>query len=255
MEIQTTVQGDDWGILIHPDWQEEVLNRGLSLDVSFTPDLFHAEHYQSEALRVSAGGRNAAWFIPTSVGPAVLRQYRRGGLIAKFIKTKYLFSSPDKTRAFQEFNIINNLHRAGLTVPKALGAFYQQKGRFCEMALITSLIADAQPLVTICQQFLDNKLSDQQAKAYTQVIASRIHQMHDLGVWHADLNAYNILCTSEPIEAYLIDFDKAQNTTVDERLRQQNLERLKRSLEKLCGEQSIVFMEQISENYHLFENN
>lgn len=255
MEITATVQGDDWGILIHPEWQEEVLRRGLSLADSFTPAIFHEEHYQSEAVKVGAGGRNAAWFIPTSVGPAVLRQYRRGGLVGKFNKSKYLFISPEQTRAFQEFTIINHLNNAGLTVPKALGAFYQQKGRFCEMALITSLIPDTQPLATICQQFIDKELSEEEAKAYTRKTALRIRQMHDLDFWHADLNAFNILCSSEPIEAYLIDFDKAKNTKIDKRLRQQNLDRLQRSLEKLCGEQSIVFMEQISNYYHLIENN
>ena len=254
MEIKATVQGDNWGILIHPDWQQNVLDRGLSLAEGFSPALFHAEHYQSEAVKVGDGGRNAAWFIPTSIGPAVLRRYRRGGLVGKFIKSTYVFRGEDQTRSFQEFAIINYLNDAGLTVPKALAAFYQQKGRFCEMALITSLIAETKPLATICQQFIDNKLSPEQAKAYTQIVAQRIRQMHDLDVYHADLNAFNILCTNEPIEAYLIDFDKAERTKLSSNLRQQNLNRLKRSLKKVCGEQSIVFMEQIAEDYALFED-
>ena len=57
------------------------------------------------------------------------------------------------------------------------------------------------------------------------------------------------------MQAYIIDFDKAKKITVTPRQRQQNLARLERSLIKLCGEQSIVFMEQISNYYQLIENN
>ena len=253
MEIKATIQGDDWGILLHPDWQKELLESGVSLEDSFNPVRFTAEYYQSDAKRVTAGGRNAASFIPTSVGPAVLRQYRRGGLLAKFNRSKYFFSSPEKTRSFQEFAIINCLNTAGLTVPKALGAFYQKKGLFCEMALITSLIDETLPLATICQQFIDKKISLEIAESYARVTAQRIRQMHDLDIWHADLNAFNILCRKAPIDAYLIDFDKAQKTKLSNRLRQQNLERLERSLTKLCGQRSIVFMGQILQHYYLFE--
>ncbi|CAM5186032.1 3-deoxy-D-manno-octulosonic acid kinase [Oligella ureolytica] len=253
MEIKATVQGDSWGILLHPDWQNELIANDSSLEGSLGPALFTAEYYQSQATRVGAGGRNAAWFISTTVGPAVLRQYRRGGLVGRFNKSKYFFISPEKTRSFQEFVIINYLHGAGLTVPKALAAFYQKKGLFCEMALITSLVDDTVPLATICQQFIDKLIDEELAANYARITAQRIRQMHDLGVWHADLNAYNILCTQEVIEAYLIDFDKAQKTKLSDVLRQQNLTRLQRSLLKVCGQQSIVFMEQISHYYHQFE--
>ena len=101
MEIKATVQGDNWGILIHPDWQQNVRDRGLSLAEGFSPALFHAEHYQSEAVKVGDGGRNAAWFIPTSIGPAVLRQYRRGGLVGKFIKSTYVFRGKPKLGRFK----------------------------------------------------------------------------------------------------------------------------------------------------------
>lgn len=253
MEIKATVQGDGWGILLHPDWLNVLDERGLSIEDSLNPAVFTAEYYRSQAQRVGAGGRNAAWFIPTAVGPAVLRQYRRGGFIGRFNKSNYFFSSPEKTRSFQEFIIINYLHNAGLTVPKALAAFYQRKGLFCEMALITSLVDDALPLATICQQLIDGAIAEGEAASYARVTAQRVRQMHDLDVWHADLNAYNVLCAQEVVEAYLIDFDKAQKIKLSDRLRQQNLARLQRSLLKVCGQQSIVFMEQISYYYYKFE--
>lgn len=250
MDTKATLQGDDWGIQLHPDWQNALLEGGIDLRDALSPALFTAEYYQSQAQRVGVGGRNAAWFIPTPVGSAVLRQYRRGGLIGRFNKSKYIFSSPEKTRSFQEFAIINYLHNAGLTVPKALAAIYQKKGLFCKMALITSLIEDTIPLAVICQQLIDKEISAEQAANYARVTAQKIRQMHDLDVWHADLNAYNILCVQTEVEVYLIDFDKAQKIQLSDSQRQQNLARLQRSLLKVCGEQSIVFMEQLSHYYY-----
>mgnify|MGYP000905590625 CR=1 FL=1 len=250
MDTKATLHGDDWGILLHPDWQDALGKSGINLKDALSPTLFTAEHYQSRAQRVGIGGRNAAWFIPTPVGSAVLRQYRRGGLIGRFNKSKYIFSSPQKTRSFQEYAIINYLHSAGLTVPKALAAFYQKKGLFCEMALITSLIEDTLPLAVICQQSIDGIISTEQAASYAHMTAQKIRQMHDLDVWHADLNAFNILCAEDTIEVYLIDFDKAQKLKLSDNQRQQNLARLQRSLLKVCGEQSIVFMEQLSHYYY-----
>ena len=255
MAITATVQAKNWGVLIHPEWQAAILSRGLSLEACFSPAIFQPSHYQREAVKVGSGGRNAAWYVPTAVGPAVLRQYRRGGLIGKFNQSKYFFTGPEQSRAFQEFSILTYLQQAGLAVPKALGACYQRQGLFCEMALITSLIADSQSLAEICQHYLQQALDEETAAAYAAATAKSIHQMHDLGVWHADLNAHNILCGSEPMQAYIIDFDKAKKITVTPRQRQQNLARLERSLIKLCGEQSIVFMEQISKYYQLIENN
>ncbi len=250
MDTKATFQGDDWGVQLHTDWQEALLKSGVELKDALSPALFTAEYYQSQAQRVSAGGRNAAWYIPTPIGSAVLRQYRRGGVVGRFNQSKYIFSSPQKTRSFQEFAIINYLYNAGLTVPKALAAYYHKKGLFCEMALITSLIEDTIPLAVICQQFINKEISKEQAVSYAHVTAQKIRQMHDLDVWHADLNAYNILCAQATSDAYLIDFDKAQKIKLSDSQRQQNLARLQRSLLKVCGEQSIVFMEQLSQFYY-----
>ena len=253
MSIGITVKGDNWGILLHPDWQKQAQQQSADLHDSINPALFTEAYYQKAAKRVGVGGRNAAWFIPTPVGAAVLRQYRRGGLVGKFNKSRYFFNGAENTRSFQEFAIINYLYQAGLTVPKALGAFYQKKGLWCEMALITSLIKDTTPLASICQQVLNQEITEEIAQRYARAAAQRIYQMHELHVWHADLNGFNILCSSEPVDAYLIDFDKAKKTPLNAKLRQQNLDRLQRSLVKVCGQQAIVFMAQIEEYYYKFE--
>lgn len=248
MSLAVEFTGPNWGILLHPDWAQQL----AAEQEEVSPLLFKPSHYGQMAKPVAEGGRNAAWFVSTGVGPAVLRQYRRGGLVAKFNRSRYLFTSAAKTRSFQEFEVMNYLHQAGLSVPQPLGAYYERQGLLCTMSFVTRLVHNAQSLASICQQWLDAKLSDEKAFVYAERAAQCIHQMHDLDIWHADLNAYNILCVEEPLEVYLIDFDRAKRQTLTQQQRQQNLDRLQRSLIKCCGEQSIVFMEQISRNYQLF---
>jgi 3-deoxy-D-manno-octulosonic acid kinase len=57
--------------------------------------------------------------------------------------------------------------------------------------------------------------------------------MHQLGVWHADLNVYNILFDDQA-KVWLIDFDRSRLMAfLTPAQRAQNLSRLLRSLKKL----------------------
>jgi 3-deoxy-D-manno-octulosonic acid kinase len=62
-----------------------------------------------------------------------------------------------------------------------------------------------------------------------------IRQFHRAGVWHADLNARNILLNEE-LKVFLVDFDRARLMNGTEVNGKRNLERLKRSLQKLWPE-------------------
>ena len=55
---------------------------------------------------------------------------------------------------------------------------------------------------------------------------------HDAGVWHADLNARNILLDADD-EIFLVDFDRARFTPGRAVAGGRNLARLKRSLLKI----------------------
>jgi len=59
-----------------------------------------------------------------------------------------------------------------------------------------------------------------------------IRCFHHHGVWHADLNANNILIDTET-RLYLIDFDRGRLRQPSRQWQQANLDRLKRSLLKL----------------------
>jgi len=63
-------------------------------------------------------------------------------------------------------------------------------------------------------------------------IGACIRRFHAAGIWHADLNARNILLDGDS-RVFLIDFDRARFSPGEEVDGKGNLKRLKRSLEKL----------------------
>jgi 3-deoxy-D-manno-octulosonic acid kinase len=64
-----------------------------------------------------------------------------------------------------------------------------------------------------------------------ETIGACLCRFHEEGVYHADLNARNILL-SDSGRVYLIDFDRGALRSPSNSWRRANLERLKRSLEK-----------------------
>ena len=75
------------------------------------------------------------------------------------------------------------------------------------------------------------------------LVGATIKRFHNENIYHADLNAHNILLSNERI--YLIDFDKGQkmSSTASSAWKQDNLARLQRSLNKLQQQKSIKFSE------------
>ena len=73
----------------------------------------------------SAKGRGTTYFLDTKdlfgVNTA-LRHYYRGGLWGKFNKDRYRFQSLTETRSVAELQLLNQLHQAGVAVPKPIAA-------------------------------------------------------------------------------------------------------------------------------------
>lgn len=168
---------------------------------------------------VTAGGRAAAWFVQAGGFHAVLRAYRRGGLVARFVQDRYLWTGLENSRAFREFDLIRTLWRAGLPVPRPLGAAVWKRGLTYRAALLTQRIPDAQPLAHTTDQTLWKRAG----------IA--IAAMHRFGVWHADLNVFNVLCDGHG-KIWLIDFDRGRVEVLPPEKRAENLARLLRSVKK-----------------------
>jgi 3-deoxy-D-manno-octulosonic acid kinase len=186
---------------------------------------FAPAHWRErEALRTQTGGRGGVALIDTPVGECVLRHYHRGGLVAALMGDRYLWTGADRTRPFAEFRLLAEIARLTLPGPVVVAARYQRHGPFYSADLITRRIAGAQTLAEcLATGRLDGELSEE--------VGALVARFHREGVWHADLNAHNVLVT--PDELYLIDFDRGRLRTPAATWQQANLFRLRRSLLKL----------------------
>src|SRR5262249_3462767 len=75
-----------------------------------------------------ARGRGTTHFVRNGRQQFVLRHYRRGGLIAKLMGDRYFWRNESTTRAFEEWQLLYHLHRAGLPVPAPIAARYRRQG-------------------------------------------------------------------------------------------------------------------------------
>jgi 3-deoxy-D-manno-octulosonic acid kinase len=186
----------------------------------FAPDYWR----ERGALRMQSGGRGGVAIIATPVGECVLRHYRRGGLVAALMGDRYLWTGADHTRPFAEFRLLAEITRLELPGPVVVAARYRRHGPFYSADLITRRIVDAQTLAEcLATGRLDGELAGQ--------VGALVARFHRAGIWHADLNAHNVLVT--PDELYLIDFDRGRLRIPAAAWQRANLQRLRRSLLKL----------------------
>ncbi len=191
----------------------------------FVPDYWR----ERGALRMQAGGRGGVAIIETPAGECVLRHYRRGGLIATLIRDRYLWVGAKRTRPFMEFRLLAEIARLGLPGPVVVAARYVRQGLFYRADLITRRIAGAQ---TLAECLAAGRLDAGLAAATGKLVA----RFHRAGIWHADLNAHNVLVTAHGL--YLIDLDRGRLRAPAQRWQQANLVRLRRSLLKLGAAQA-----------------
>ncbi|MCE7577961.1 3-deoxy-D-manno-octulosonic acid kinase [Aliivibrio fischeri] len=183
----------------------------------------------------SAQGRGTTWFVALDKMDAALRHYRRGGLFGKIIKDHYIFTGWEKSRSYQEFQLLKSLKEAGVNVPKPIAA-RTIKRTFCYQAdLLSEKIPNAQDLVSILQE---KPLS----KEMYQKIGNEIRKMHAAQVNHTDLNIHNILIDDND-KVWIIDFDKCYQQKGDD-WKKGNWDRLKRSFVKEVTKRNIHWSEE-----------
>ena len=203
-----------------------------------TAEIFQqADTYQ----QISAGGRGQAWVIEMGKLSAVLRTYLRGGLIARINQQSYFGLNAENSRSFKEWRLLQWMHDLGLPVPRPIAA------SVCRWPFSFSPFYRAHILVELIPhaQTLDQLLSQQSLNNIVwHSIGQSIRRFHNAGVYHADLNASNIMLNKEQ-SVYLIDFDKGE-IRGNQQWKQANLQRLKRSLIKQQG---------IHQKYHFSEQN
>lgn len=157
----------------------------------------------------------------------VFKQYHRGGLAGRLVEKSYLYSRLPNTRVWREFNMLRAMRELGLPVPRPVAARCVSVPPLAYRgALITERIPDSRTLTEIlCERPLDNETW---AK-----LGALIARFHHKNVYHADLNASNILLTGSG-DFYLIDFDKGViRRSLSRQDANANVARLRRSLCKL----------------------
>lgn len=167
-------------------------------------------------------GRGTALVVETPVGRAVLREYLRGGWVAKFVRSRYLFTGYGRSRPFREFRVLEKLAELGLPAPEPVAGLCRRHGISCSGALITLEIENVRPLV--------ERLEDMDEAAW-KAVGACIRNFHDRGLVHADLTVRNILI-QDGGDVFLVDFDQARFNEGATRAFRRNLERLQRSLRK-----------------------
>jgi len=176
-------------------------------------------------VRESTEGRGAALFIEADERQLVLRHYRRGGWMARLMRDRYHWSDESRTRSYLEWHLLYVLRRAGLPVPVPIAACYRRTGRYTYSAdLLTEQIPAAPSLAAHLQRA-------PLAPSGWSAIGRCVRRFHADGVYHADLNAHNVLL-GQGDRVWLVDFDRgglrAPGLWCDS-----NLVRLRRSIEKV----------------------
>ena len=177
-------------------------------------------------IAATAPGRGSAWFLAPRPGgvPHVLRHYRRGGLVARLVEDRYLWTGADATRGFRELTLLARIEALGLPAARPVAARYERSGAGYRADLLTVAIEGATPLA---------ELLGARGAAPWERVGATIRAFHDAGIRHADLNARNVLVTAGG-EVHLIDFDRGTEARSGAWCAA-NLARLARSLAKFGG--------------------
>jgi 3-deoxy-D-manno-octulosonic acid kinase len=189
--------------------------------------------------RALPGGRGGAGaFLLRPELAVVLRPYRRGGLIARVTRSRYLGLSP---RPFRELRTAVALIRAGVPTPEPLGAaVWWDAPAVYRGALVTRELWGAANLWRFLQQAPPAQRGPACAAA-----AAVVRRLHDAGALHPDLNLQNVLVrrVAGGVEAWLIDLDGVRFASVRPRHRRAAFDRICRSIRRLDPESAVVTLD------------
>ena len=160
----------------------------------------------------------------------VVRQYSHGGLLRIFTRDLYLFGA----RSIRELALTEKILSRGIPTIQPIGAIHRSVLLLFYKAYLLSLeISGAKNLIQYFQE-IGPYPSRERLFLKRRAIRSAgllVHQFHEAGFFHGDLQLKNILVSGEQL--FLIDFDRSYQKdalTADEK--KENLLRLNRSVEK-----------------------
>ncbi len=180
----------------------------------------------------SAAGRGGVAFVQTPLGWCVLRHYHRGGLAAVASADRYVWTGAARSRSFREFELSSRLLHLGLPVPEPIAARCVREALTYRADLLIRRLPGVQ---TLAEALATGSLDASVASRVGRTLA----RFHSVGVWHADLNAHNVLLgdlsagNTATDAVWLIDFDRGRLRKPALAWQESNLMRLRRSFVKL----------------------
>ena len=183
------------------------------------------------ALLEVTGGRQSVYFLRMDGEQWVLRHYRRGGLAARLSNDRYLWLGAAQTRCVREWRLLAELYRRGLPVPAPVAAVYSRSMLTYRADLITLAVPHSR---TLADAITGAALGEAQWRRVGETVA----RFHAQGVRHADLNAHNVLLTTDG-GIYILDFDRGR-LCARGAWEQAAVQRLGRSLQKIQRQRADV---------------
>ena len=170
----------------------------------------------------------------------IKKHYFRKGLM-KFLGDNYLFAKLQNTRSFQEYSILKYLVKKNFNTCKPIIGWVSSNMISYKANLVVEKIEETKTLsATLISIYRGERDSSTISSGY-YLLGKEVAKMHHHGVFHGDLNANNILVTREIFYStdksskgvYIIDFDKSKIQKISKKDISSNINRLKRSLNKI----------------------
>lgn len=171
-----------------------------------------------------SAGRGDTMIVSDGQQEFVLRHYVRGGLPGRLVRDRYVWSGEAQTRSFAEWHLLVKLVARRLPVPHPAAARYCRSGPFYSADLLTVRVPGIRSLAERISQAPGDI-------EFWQNLGADLHQFHAAGVYHADLNAYNVQVDRDD-KLFLLDFDRGKLLPPGV-WQQKNVSRLHRSMRKI----------------------
>lgn len=198
---------------------------------------FDTDYWQGKpGFSLVDGGRGGSVKINIGNQTAILRQYKRGGLITHISKDCYIWLGKTRSRPWREWHLLQQASDAGLPVATPLGACVWRSGLLYRAAIMTAYLEGTE---TLAERLVHSTLD---SEVWFQ-LGSLLKKMQTLGFRHADLNANNLLIDEES-KIYIIDFDKGRMMKKLDNWQWAALYRLQRSLKKIDRQQALQYGDQ-----------
>ena len=204
----------------------------------------HQNHADRSELNDSYRGRTPCKTLSMeSLGNEsfVVREYWHGGMIGKILKDLFW----DGMRPVRELLVCEAASRGGIKTTEIIAIVKNRiMGPLYKLRLVTKEITESIDLIELFLHSGENRLLKQKREIITK-LAKAVNDMHDAGIYHADLHLKNILVQSDAgggVQVYIIDLDKSkQYEKISVQRRMKNIMRLDRSVVKMRRKNRDVF--------------